>query len=42
LAGALNQFIVDEYLRSTPPIQVVPAAKTEAASLAITDDDLPF
>jgi hypothetical protein len=42
LAGARNQFIVDEYLRSTPPIQVVPAAKTEAASLAITDDDLPF
>ncbi len=42
LAGALNQFVVDEYLRKTPSIQVVPPAKTEAVSTAITDDDLPF
>ena len=42
LAGALNQFIVDQYLRKTPPIQAVPVAKTGTVSTGITDDDVPF
>lgn len=42
LAGGLNQFIVDQYLRKCPTTQVVAPAKAEIASSPITDDDVPF
>ncbi len=42
LAGALNQFIVDQYLRKSPSIQTVSPGPTETMSLSISDDDVPF
>jgi hypothetical protein len=42
LAGALNQFIVDQYLRKTPPVEMAPQSSTAVATFGITDDELPF
>ena len=41
LAGALNQFAVDQYLRKTP-LEPIASPTPEAASADITDDDVPF
>jgi hypothetical protein len=42
LAGALNQFVVDQYLRKTPPVEIPLPPKSAVASSGITDDDVPF